>query len=261
MIGSHARLMALIVAATVPLVGQTGSRIKAGERLFALSCSVGYCHGVGGIAGHGPRLKDRQWDQGYLYKTIANGIPGTGMPAWKDKLTQPQISAVVSYIVSLSSNSEPAPLPAAAAQTAVPVNQAGQDLFFDPANDRNCGVCHRLRESGGSVGPALDNLAKKTQPDILSYLLKKLAAAGNPGLEIHAASGETICGIKVREDATHLQIYDLASSGPPVLRSFPVGEIVHRESCANLNVHTGLGALYTPSQIASIAGFIKSTEN
>ena len=99
----HTRLSALLAAA-IPLMGQNSSQIKAGEHQFALSCSIGYCHGVGGSAGRGPRLKDRQWDKGYLYKTIENGIPGTSMPAWKEKLSQTQISAVVSYILSLSPN-------------------------------------------------------------------------------------------------------------------------------------------------------------
>jgi hypothetical protein len=63
----HARLSALLVAAAIPLIGQNSSQIKAGEHQFALSCSTGYCHSVGGSAGRGPRLKDRQWDKSYLY--------------------------------------------------------------------------------------------------------------------------------------------------------------------------------------------------
>jgi mono/diheme cytochrome c family protein len=257
----HARLSALLVAAAVPLIGQNSSQIKAGEHLFALSCSIGYCHGVAGSAGHGPRLKDRQWDRTYLYKTIENGIPGTAMPAWKDKLSQPQISAVVSYVLSLSSNQpEATTLPMSATVPSLPVNQAGKELFFDPANNRNCGVCHRLKDSGGSVGPALDELTKKPQSEIRAYLSQKLASAGKPAFKILTASGETICGIKVREDSKQLQIFDLTSTGPPVLRTFSMGEIVQNGNCADVHVHAGFARLYSPAQLSAIAAFLKTSE-
>jgi mono/diheme cytochrome c family protein len=254
-------LSVLLVAAAVPLIAQNDSQIKAGEHLFALSCSVGYCHGVGGSAGRGPRLKDRQWDRNYLYKTIENGIPGTSMPAWKDKLSKPQIAAVVSYILSLSPNqSETTTLPLSATELAMPVNQVGKDLFFDPDNDRNCGVCHRLKDSGGIVGPALDELAKKPQSEIRAYLILELATGGKPALKVRTASGETICGIKVREDPKQLQIFDLTSAGPPVLRTFSIGDIVQTEDCPNLQVHAGFARLYSPAQLSDIAAFLKSTD-
>jgi mono/diheme cytochrome c family protein len=255
-------LSALLVAAAISVFGQNSSQIKAGEHQFALSCSIGYCHGVGGSAGRGPRLKDRQWDKSYLYKTIENGIPGTSMPAWKDKLSQPQISAVVSYILSLSPNqSQTTIIQQPATDPAPPVNQAGKELFFDAENDRNCGVCHRLKDSGGSVGPPLDQLAKKPESEIRGYLALSLASPGKPAFKVSTASGETICGIKVREDSKQLQIFDLTSTGPPVLRTFSMGEIVHSEDCATLQVHAGFARLYSPAQLSDIAAFLKSTDS
>jgi len=243
-------------------MAQSSSQIKAGEHQFALSCSIGYCHGVGGSAGRGPRLKDRQWDKSYLYKTIENGIPGTAMPAWKDKLSQPQISAIVSYILSLSPNqSGTTTLQPSTTDRAMPVNQAGKELFFDPDNERNCGVCHRLKDSGGSVGPALDQLAKKPESEIRAYLILTLAKPGKPAFKVRTASGETICGIKVREDSTKLQIFDLTSTGPPVLRTFIMGEIVQSGDCANLQVHASFARLYSPAQLSDIAAFLKSTDS
>jgi hypothetical protein len=142
----------------------------------------------------------------------------------------------------------------------MPLNQAGKELFFDPGNDRNCGVCHRLKDSGGSVGPALDQLAKKPESEIRRYLAMKLASAGTLAFKVRTASGETLCGIKVREDSKQLQIYDLTSTGPPVLRTFSMGEIVQSEGCPNLQVHAGLAQLYSPAQLSDIAAFLKSTD-
>jgi mono/diheme cytochrome c family protein len=183
------------------------------------------------------------------------------MPAWKDKLSQPKISAVVSYILSLSPNQSAATtLQPPPTDRARPVNQIGKELFFDPDNDRNCGVCHRLKDSGGSVGPALDALAKKPQSEIRAYLAQILASAGKPAFKVRTASGEIICGIKVREDSKQLQIFDLASAGPPVLRTFSMGEIVQSEDCPNLQVHAGFARLYSRAQLSDIAAFLKSTD-
>src|SRR5262245_59267694 len=59
--------------------------IAQGSTLFAQSCSVGYCHGVAGKAGRGPRLRGREWDKNYLFKVTFGGIPNSSMPAWKDR--------------------------------------------------------------------------------------------------------------------------------------------------------------------------------
>jgi hypothetical protein len=144
--------------------------------------------------------------------------------------------------------------------TSVPRSQVGKELFFDPVNDRSCGVCHRVQDSGGKVGPALDGLAKKPEKEILAYLRLKLASEGKAGFGVRTASGETICGIKAGEDAARLQIYDVTATGPPVLRTFSVGDIVAREDCAGARVHAGFSGLYTPAQLSNIAVFLKSNE-
>src|SRR5207247_142081 len=43
------------------------SPVAAGEKIFALQCSVGYCHGAAGAAARGPRLRGRTFDKNYLY--------------------------------------------------------------------------------------------------------------------------------------------------------------------------------------------------
>src|SRR5262245_18039295 len=76
--------------------------VAAGERTFATSCSVGYCHGKAGRAGRGPRLRGKTWEKQYLYDVILNGVPSSSMPAWKDRLSEKEIWEVVAYIMTLS---------------------------------------------------------------------------------------------------------------------------------------------------------------
>jgi len=61
-----------------------------------------YCHAAGGIGGGGPRLRDREFTAEYLTHLITEGVPGTGMPAFKNNLSKQQIEQCVAYLLSLS---------------------------------------------------------------------------------------------------------------------------------------------------------------
>src|ERR1019366_1408266 len=65
-----------------PFIGDPGA-IEAGRKLFAGGCAA--CHGAEGEGGRGPNLRERIFwhpvDEETLYKAIAKGIPGGGMPA------------------------------------------------------------------------------------------------------------------------------------------------------------------------------------
>src|SRR5262245_22827793 len=78
------------------------SQIEAGNRVYLGSCSMTYCHAANGIGGGGPKLRDREFSAAYLTHLITEGIPGTGMPAFKNTLSKQQIEQCVAYIRSLS---------------------------------------------------------------------------------------------------------------------------------------------------------------
>lgn len=73
-----------------------------GETLFNQMNCVG-CHANGG-GGMGPPLMDATWIYGsqpeQIFSSIAEGRPN-GMPAWKYKLSTPQIWELVAYVRSL----------------------------------------------------------------------------------------------------------------------------------------------------------------
>src|SRR2546423_1351867 len=108
----------IALALLLPLLAQSAQSaesggetpgIARGEKIFAQSWSVGYCHGVAGAAGRGPRLRGRTFSKDYLLNVTREGIPTSAMPAWKGRLKDDEIHAVVEYVASLSSATDPAP--------------------------------------------------------------------------------------------------------------------------------------------------------
>src|SRR6185295_7014099 len=74
--------------------------IAEGSKIFAPLCGNAYCHGTGGIGGGAPRLRGKGLDAPYLFKTIANVIPGTGMLSFKSELSEVQMWKLVAFIMA-----------------------------------------------------------------------------------------------------------------------------------------------------------------
>lgn len=106
---------ALAMGATLPATAQ-----DLGEQVYTKNCVA--CHGVKG-GGDGPaakamnprprNLRDGDFQRGgsreEIFSTISFGIPGTGMPPWKDALTESERWAVVDYVrsvIHIKSNKE-----------------------------------------------------------------------------------------------------------------------------------------------------------
>ena len=190
---------------------------------------------MAGKAGRGPRLRGREWDKNYLFKVTFEGIPNSSMPAWKDRLTEQEIGAVVAYVLTLSkltSDSAEAQVPAApvasspaAASEAPPTKsesspvdgsffgnaEKGKALFFDSSNDWHCGACHKIGGTGAGVGPELNGVRSKAVKDLfIDIVLPSVhLSADRPFLSITTKSGEQIQGVKAEESATHIKLYDI----------------------------------------------------
>lgn len=85
-------------SATVP----TDPTLAKGQEVFNMNCAA--CHGTGGGGRTGPRLvgiADRMTEEQGIDK-IANGVAGTAMPAWSDRLSAEEIDAVAAYTRSLT---------------------------------------------------------------------------------------------------------------------------------------------------------------
>ena len=93
-------------------VPDTAESIAAGRTTFQANCAI--CHGPRGL-GDGPAaftLNPRpvnlqvhvpQHAEGEIFYWMSEGVAGTGMPAWKDKLTDEQRWQLVRYLQALAS--------------------------------------------------------------------------------------------------------------------------------------------------------------
>lgn len=203
--------------------------VARGDKLFTQGCAVGYCHGSGGSAARAQRLRGRTFDRDYLIRVIKNGLPNTAMPAWGDRLTDPDIAALADYIQSLATASADVAAPVAT-DTATPAapdlasatpaeHQRGRELFFDPTREARCAACHRLNGIGAAVGPDLVKSAAikiSDGPRVIKY--------GRPRAvrTVILKDGDKFPGIAVERNGT--RYYDL-SALPPVLRSLTQADI------------------------------------
>jgi cytochrome c oxidase cbb3-type subunit III len=173
---------------------------QPGQRTFAATCAG--CHGLDGNGGErGPNIagsaKLQRLTDADLSGIVSNGLPGTGMPAFRS-LGASQLRAVVSYLRVLQGQNKTQELPGD------PVH--GEAIFFGKAE---CSSCHMVRGKGGFLGPDLstyggDRSAKEILDDITN-------SAKNPDTsqQIVAAvtsDGHQIKGLVRNEDNFSVQL-------------------------------------------------------
>lgn len=249
--------------------------VTDGAILFAKNCSVGYCHGKGGSAGRGPRLRGRTFSNRYLYRTIEEGIPASSMGGWKGVLTDAQIGALVAYIRSLA-EPQPAPGVISSIGSAVPTQTAatwtpqtpplagdpvlGRELFFESTqNSHNCGSCHQVDGSGGTVGPDLTSLSARSAAEILLDIVFPDAVLLDRWqlIELQTVDGEKLEALHVGDSTRRVKVYDVSSS-PPVLRAIKKEKIESAKPLQRSAMPADYGERYTLRQLLDLVSYLKT---
>jgi cytochrome c oxidase cbb3-type subunit III len=79
----------------------TAELAQAGEAVYQSNCVA--CHGAALEGGIGPNLKDGEWVHGGapddVLRTIVEGVPAKGMPAWGPILGQERARQAAAYIL------------------------------------------------------------------------------------------------------------------------------------------------------------------
>ena len=165
-----------ILAGTRTTRASVQAQAVDGKAIYAQRCEV--CHGVEGD-GNGPAAanldpKPRDFRRGWykirtttsgqlptdddLVQVIANGMPGTTMPAWKGVLGDDEIRAVATYIKGFAKRFEretPALIAFGPKVTSSPESIArGKEIFEGQAAE--CIKCHG--DAGRGDGPSADEL-------------------------------------------------------------------------------------------------------
>lgn len=171
--------------------------IDAGAMLFGTRCSE--CHGADarGLAGSDLTLL---WREGVsderVFDIVRSGVPDTIMPP--STAADRENWAIIAYLKSIST------VPPFSSETGEFAR--GRDYFL-----LECTSCHRVRGSGGSLGPDLTRIAQVRGRDALISAIRHPSALIPPSFKavtLVMETGERISGIRKSEDAFSIQIID-----------------------------------------------------
>jgi cytochrome c oxidase cbb3-type subunit III len=176
-----------------------------GRRTFNSTCAG--CHGLDGrgsekavnIAGN---VKVQRLSDDRLSSIISEGIPGTGMPAFR-ALSERQTRAVVSYLRVLQGKIEARILPGDATR--------GKDLFFGKGE---CSTCHTIFGKGGFLGPDLSGYGSALSAEAIRDGIVKpdrIESAGYRSAVLTTQDGIRLEGVVRNEDNFSVQL--LAKDG------------------------------------------------
>lgn len=79
------------------------STVADGRAVYTQNCVA--CHGPGGGGVIGPNLTDNAWIHGgaadKIFRTVLEGIPAKGMPAWGAQLGPQRVANVVAFLLTI----------------------------------------------------------------------------------------------------------------------------------------------------------------
>ena len=218
-------LAGLLLCAAAPLVAQRGAAgpvnpflgkpeaVAEGEALYNQHCTT--CHGAAGRGGDigpaivsGDRLDIGKSDA-QTFTVIKNGVAGT--PMSPQRLAEPDIWKVVTYIHALRGTAIDNPLPGDVAH--------GEQVFWGKGQ---CGSCHMMSGRGWLTAPDLSNIAGIRKASSISDALTKqqhrVYGSGGAHLEalpamdsylpvyVTTANGTIVEGVLLNEDGYSLQM-------------------------------------------------------
>ena len=172
------------------------SDLTEGKRTFTVHCIQ--CHGLGGKGGghsrSGPSLTDNITMHGNsleaIYRVVAEGVPNTGMPKWKQKMAPERIQRVALFVHSLTGSESGDRKPSQRDIINASTFSAGNNKV--PARSvfrLHCAQCHGLSGNGG-IGPNLTDSttihgdeASQIRDVIANGVADKLMPAWSPKLD------------------------------------------------------------------------------
>jgi cytochrome c553 len=184
------------------------------------------------------------------------------MPGWKARLSDPEITAVVDYVMSLGTATEAVPPPNPMPPGEGPANVAefggppearrGQDLFFDSTRTPRCAGCHALGGRGAAIGPDLLTGSAGETSNFVAALRTK---SSRHVLVATLTDGDTFPALRAGQKDELVQLYDLTTE-IPVLRTLQRSEIRSLAEGGNWR-HEAVARSYTDDDLAAIVPFLQ----
>lgn len=172
----------------------------AGRSTFNSSCAG--CHGLDGTGSDkavniSGSARTRHLSDAQLSSIISNGVPGTGMPAFRS-LGPRQVRAVVDYLRSLQGKAEGRTLPGDP--------KRGKEIFFGKGD---CSACHTISGQGGFLGPDLTEHSATSSADAIRDEIvraPRVPPIGYRTAVLTTESGKRLEGLVRNEDNFSVQL-------------------------------------------------------
>jgi putative heme-binding domain-containing protein len=254
--GSLLGIAALALVSGLPFaLAQRGSPSKhpsnsgsLGRNTYNVSCAA--CHGLDGHGSDkavniGAGADAQHFSDAQLSGIIANGVPGTGMPAFRN-LSPKQVQAVVLYLRSLQGRTE--------ARTLRGDPKRGKELFFGKGE---CSTCHTVSGEGGFLGPDLSSYAATAVPTAVRDQIIKAqrtpAFSYRPAV-LTTADGERFEGLIRNEDNFSVQFQTKDGS----FHFFQKSDLRNLERGETSLMPTDYGDRLSSSEVNDLVSFLVS---
>jgi cytochrome c oxidase cbb3-type subunit 3 len=191
----------LLLTVTLATAQTQPDNLSSSRALFHRYCAA--CHGSNANGGRGPELVSGRWSHGGtdadLRNVIANGVPGSDMPAFGYLFKEDDYTKLIAFLRSLS---------AGGGDLAVTGDPArGREIYWRKAA---CHSCHMVNGQGGLLGPDLTRIGSQRAPSSLKESILSPSAnivTGYQGVRVSQGS-RVITGARKNEDNFTIQIFD-----------------------------------------------------
>jgi cytochrome c oxidase cbb3-type subunit 3 len=185
--------------------GNGGQRMNTsnvpGQQVFESRCAG--CHGLDGRGGErAPDIstseKTRRRSDDELSRIIADGLPGTGMPAFASLGSS--LKNIVAYLRQLQGKDDSAKFPGDV--------KRGRELFYGKPR---CSECHAIAGSGGFIASELSGFGANRSADQIRQAIVKPASTNYLGgqMIVKTSDGKEYSGVVRNEDNFSLQLETL----------------------------------------------------
>jgi cytochrome c oxidase cbb3-type subunit III len=185
----------------------------SGQRTFASTCAA--CHGLDGRGGKtGPNIASNSrlahLSEAEISAIVTDGIPGTGMPAFRS-LRPAKVHALVTYLRVLQGQAKRLELPGD--------SRRGKTVFFEKGE---CSSCHAMRGEGAFAGSDLTTYGvDRSALEISDAIIhpRNGADSGYKVVTVLTHEGRRFRGSIRNEDNFSLQLQETDGSFHFLLRS------------------------------------------
>lgn len=236
-------MRAVILAALSATAMFAQTAVDAGRNVFRLHCAS--CHGQSAQGGRAPDLTRTAFVTGNsdadLFRTISNGIPGTDMLGYKERVKDDDIRRIIAFLRSSGRADES--LNADAKQ--------GEALFWGKGG---CGNCHAVESRGNPIGPDLSRIGPVRNIPYLreSLVMPSANIMSNFGsVTVVTKDGKTIRGLEKALDDYSVLLMDFSGK----VYSFDRADLksVERDKKSMMPEY---GNVFTPAELNNVLAYL-----